>query len=386
MSDSVAQIQKIVVIEPVSTNYGHLPFNLGLLSVIVRAFPAAQVVRLGDAVQNAKILQAVDPTIRQRCRFVDWRAYADRDTAPWNVFARFLALRRTVATDLADADLIVLTTATGTCITAMQWMTRRKGQRLQVFLHGNLNDLSGWRSRNPLRRAGDLFSSLKRITGQDAQLIVLEEHIVPRAAQQFTWMKPCLRYFPHPGIANEVLDRPRRPQYPLKIGFGGVASPDKGFRQFLQLARTMKLRGNSAVEFHAIGMRHAATAHDDVSMLDTAPAADLIDRDAFLDQIDRLHFLFFWPQGTYYSNAASGVLYDAINRRIPLIFPRTFTHLPTEDDALGIGADSLDEAITALESLNERQYQAYVDALSRYGRKFEENALVAKYHEIVDAR
>jgi hypothetical protein len=94
---------------------------------------------------------------------------------------------------------------------------------------------------------------------------------------------------------------------PVKIGLAGIASPDKGFTEFRELAARLKKRYPGCFEFHAIGKRHPSNQDADFKDLDTAPCERQLERTDFLKQIDNMHFLFFWPTGEYYKNASSGV-------------------------------------------------------------------------------
>jgi hypothetical protein len=44
-----------------------------------------------------------------------------------------------------------------------------------------------------------------------------------------------------------------------------------------------------------------------------------LSRQQYLDGLNSLHYIFAWHQDNYYGNAASGVVYDAINLGLPLI-------------------------------------------------------------------
>lgn len=50
--------------------------------------------------------------------------------------------------------------------------------KTMLMLHGNANDLSGWRSRNPLRRYFDLRSTMERYSRQNGTTLALEDRIV----------------------------------------------------------------------------------------------------------------------------------------------------------------------------------------------------------------
>ena len=49
------------------------------------------------------------------------------------------------------------------------------------------------------------------------------------------------------------------------------------------------------------------------------PAHSSLSRQQYLNGLNSLHYIFTWHQDNYYGNAASGVVYDAINLGLPLI-------------------------------------------------------------------
>jgi hypothetical protein len=251
-------------------------------------------------------------------------------------------------------------------------------------LHGNLNELHGWRSKNPLRRFGDLYSALKRATRDNSQLIVLEEHIRLKAAASFPWMSEKLRFFPYPLRIEETLSTTKKLSFPIKIGLAGIASPDKGFTEFRELAARLKAKFPGCFEFHAIGKRHPTNQDADFKDLDTAPCERQMERADFLKQIDRMHFLFFWPTGEYYKNASSGVFYDAINRKIPLLSKSDITALQPGIQSTGIMCNTLQELELAVTQVTDDEYESYSAGLSSFSDNFRHDALVKRFRSLVE--
>ena len=377
-------MKKIVIIEPAWPDNIHFPFNSGLLRTVADAYPSAEIIFIGSALQNRKIAASLPQAISHRCEFRDWKVYSDPDTLPANILARSSRLYKTAAHPIATSDLVILTSVTGTTLTSIAAMLRPRHQQLQIYLHGNLNDLHGWRSRNPLRRFGDLYSALKRAAWTNCKFIVLEEHIRSRAASTFPWMAGKLHFFPHPLRTEETLTITKKLSFPIKIGLAGISSPDKGFAQFRELATRLKTKFPGVFQFHAIGKRHPSNQDADFKDLDTAPREGQLERADFLKQIDDMHFLFFWPTGDYYKNASSGVFYDALNRKIPLLSKSDLRAFHPAIQSMGIICDTLDELELAITQVSDNEYQSYNDGLSSFSENFRHGALVNRFRYLVE--
>jgi hypothetical protein len=197
-------------------------------------------------------------------------------------------------------------------------------------------------------------------------------------------MSENLRFFPHPLRIEEALSTGKKLSLPVKIGLAGIASPDKGFTEFRELAARLKKKYPGCFEFHAIGKRHPSNQDMDFRDLDTAPCERQLERTDFLKQIDNMHFLFFWPTGEYYKNASSGVFYDAVNRKIPLLSKSDIAVFQPSVRSMGIICETLQELELAISQVAEDQYQSYSAGLSNFSRNFEHDALVARFRSLVE--
>lgn len=372
-------MQKIVVIEPTWSANIHFPFNAGLLRTVGDAFPGASLTFIGDKRQSDAMLTVLSPNILSRCRFANWKTQPEVVTSPIKVMYRTLKLLKIAARDIYSADLIIFASAAGTCLTALRFLPRQKSSNLQIFLHGNLNDLHGWRTKNPINRYSDLYSNLSYAARKKAQLVLLEEHIRMRAIKKHPWMAANAEYFPHPSIPSENISIERQLDYPIKIGMVGISSPAKGFCQFRDMASKLKSLYPGRFEFHTIGKRHPSNRDSDFLELDTQPSDAQIERNEFLNKVDNLHFLFFWPDGEYYENASSGVFYDALNRKIPVITKNTLENLQFVSSKIGILAESMHSVEEALTQLNSEKYCDYVNGIAEYSKTFQHEALVERF-------
>ncbi len=311
----------ITILEPTWDEGVHLPANLGLLRIVRQAYPEARINFVGGAGQIDMMRAALSPATVAGIRFVAHRTALDRDTLPGDVYAAWRKLRSLPSDVLREADLIVLSSCTASCLNALAWMGL--ASRCCAVLHGNANELQSWRSRNPMRRSLDLPQAFTRFCGRGGKAVVLEERIRKSLGQQLPWLAPHLVCLPHPVLPEE--SAPPGAARPLKdtidIGFAGSASTAKGFPQFLELARAMRERAPGRFRFHAFGYLPPESRALDQSVL-AHRASEGLPRSEYVAGLRGMDYLFVWHQDFYYANAASGVVYDAINLGVPMVARR----------------------------------------------------------------
>jgi hypothetical protein len=347
------------------------------------AYPEAELVFLGEREQGHLMLEEADEVISSRLRVIGWDVHRDSDTLPLNVIARGAELFRKAFRDICSANMIVFTSASGPCISAVRMFPRAKKQQLQVFIHGDYSELIGWRSRNPFRRKADLYGAVARAAEAGATIFVLEAHIKHKAHFDLPELAKSIFYFPHPRIEKEVLKSGKKLTYPVNIGLAGSASLDKGIKQLIALAKLLNEDADlGKYRFHAIGTKHPSSREEDFSDFETQPVNQQMERVEYLSLLDKMHFLFFWPTGAYYENASSGALYDAINRKIPIIASSRVAELFPELAKFAIVGDSILEVVKTLRQTTDTDYRLYQEAIINYEKKYDEKELTWRYRQI----
>lgn len=320
----------ILVFEPTWTGTMHAPGNSATIQTISRAFPEQQIRVFADASHLAELRK--DPALTERPGITFHSITLEQQflhrphIVSMRRFWRELAAMR-IALRGAPRDeqcLLMLISATSTAIFAASLLLRTSQRRLavQVGLHGNLNDLNGWRPRNPLLRTMDTRAVLTARHPSALRFLVLEQAIRDELERR----EPCL------AARTDVLDLPVNaseiafvPQMeltrPVRIGFVGLASEAKGFPLFLQTAREVKARHGDAVEFHLVGrLMPGADLPQGAGLLDSPVTDKHLPRDVFRQQLGSLHFVFLpYRAGGYYDLSASGALLDAITWLKPVI-------------------------------------------------------------------
>ncbi len=312
-------------------------------------------------------------------------------------FSRFLHERAILRAALrhvprTDACLIVLlsTTSTGIFAAALETMGR-PNTIVHLGMHGGLNEVTGWRSRNPLLRAFDMAGALSHRWARMRYLVldgaIRDEliRIAPVAAE-------LTDVLPLPVNVAEVLDlMPPDLAPPVQIGFVGLATADKGIATFLRVAAAMKARHGDRVMFDVIGRAPPGGPALDETALMQPIATTHLPRDEFIRRLAALHYVFLPLFGGYYRLAASGALIDAVTWLKPLIVGRVplveswFTtfgdigHLC--DDAAAMTA-AVDRIITEMDAT---RYTAQVAAIRRARDSRTPEALGRVYADIIAA-
>ena len=227
--------------------------------------------------------------------------------------------------------LIFLISATPTAILAARLVARlsRRVVGVQVGMHGNLNDLGTWRSGNPLRRRFDLPAAMGGRQSPKVRYLVLEEGIRQELERIAPAAGAVADVLPLPINMAEVPSVPEtRLAFPLRIGLVGQATEDKGISPFLETAAMFKARHGAKVEFTLIGRAIQGTDLARFDILDDPVSTDHLSRQAFLQRLAGLHYVFLPLSARYYSLSASGALIDAITWLKPVIA----TNLPIVAD------------------------------------------------------
>jgi hypothetical protein len=260
---------------------------------------------------------------------------------------------------------------------------------VQVGLHGNLNDITGWRPRNPLARRFDLGSALAdrhprlRYLVLEPSILVELARLAPRAAERTDVL-------PLPVNTAEMPARPTAPlSVPLRIGFVGQGTAAKGFDQFLALARDVRARHGDRVVFHHVGRLMPGEAPPDLAVLADPPSREHLPRDEFTRRLAALHYVLLpFREGGYYGLSASGALMDAITWLKPVIATRLplVEHFFTRYGEIGFACDGgtgLAAAVEAALALDAPGYDRQVAAVQRARAARMPEALARDYCALV---
>lgn len=328
----------ILVFEMIWTGTHHAPGNSATLQIFARAVPEQKIRVFADPSHLAELQADASLTAFRQIDFTPIRL-----SSHFRFKTHIVSLRRGMrefATMWAalrrlppgEPGLLFLISATPTAIFAASVLARlmRRCAGVAVGLHGNLNDLTAWRSRNPLVRAFDLPSLLRVRRRAPVRFIVLEESIRRALANLAPEAARATDVLPHPVIQTEV-DRAAPVSFtlPLHIGLVGQATEAKGITRFLELARELKARHGDKVTFEVVGSAPPGSDLGRFAVLDAPVTHEHLSREAFCARLARLHFVCLPLQQGYYSLSASGAFIDAITWLKPVVACR----VPIVEDA-----------------------------------------------------
>lgn len=318
----------ILVFDTLGTGVHHVPFNSGMLQTLRHALPG-QTIRVhadpshltelrGDrqlvgsrAIEFCDIV--ISPHYQAKSQVVSVRRFWRELMTLW------AALRRVPS---REKCLLVLLNATSTCMFAASLVARSRPGKVGVVvcLHGNVETLTGWRSRNPAIRRFDLRGVLSTPQTVPFRYLVLEESIKAELGGIVPEALPAVEVLPHPANPDEIAGTAELTlQLPIRVGLIGQATEAKGISPFLETANLLKQRYGERIEFYLIGRVFPGTDVARFAALDGPVSTERLSREQFRTLLGRVHFAFLPLQPSYYRLAASGALLDAITWLKPVV-------------------------------------------------------------------
>ena len=359
---------KIVILEPTWDGLAHCPVNLGVIRTIRSAYPDAFITFIAGERHINEIKKISIGNEHENVAFLNYHPKIDRDTLPTDILATYKQFKQLPTNILNDADLIIQTSCTASSLACSNWMGF--SHKTITYLHGNANEINAWRSNNPVRHFLDFTSSLKTFGKKNGKILVYESGIKNRLIEKAPWLKNHIHVLGHSILAEErdICKTDRLIGQPVKIGFAGNATISKGFPEFVKLAKILHETNQGKFEFYAFSYLHPSCKEIDQSCL-KKQAKDGLPRDEFIRGLDSMDFIFAWHNADYYTCAASGILYDAINLGIPLIARRTpqIQFFEDHDMPVALHFESLEEVATALttQQPHQRNYQNLISGMKK---------------------
>jgi hypothetical protein len=325
---TTAQSFDIQVFDFLSFDHVHLPFNEGYLRILRAAYPDDHIsfsAAKGHIERLAPRVADLANVTLQPCKSFETPfglSHHNPLAGRWgarqclNMIARHTAGRhvRLIALLGFNASLIA--------VIGHRWPMVSSAP-LHMILHSHLGEAMAWRSRNPLIRATDLVSQLRRPLPQAVRIVALELGMKEAINDSLPAVSPAVVTLEHPILSSEwTANAPLTPTGNVKIGFVGHARRAKGFDLFVELAHRCS---RDDIEFHAIGHSSPETDQLDLSKLARKPSQTPLLRDEYLAALEGVDLVCLPLPGHVYDFTGSGTVSDVIAALKPLIVFRNRT-------------------------------------------------------------
>jgi hypothetical protein len=389
-----SDLREIALFDFISHETMHLPFNEEYLRVLRAAFPADRIVFRARAghVTNLKARVA-------DLAGIEFEACAPF-TVPFGLSAhnplggRLAAMAcRTIMADAVRGRPLRLAALLGTDGNLYAAVGRHwpgiSSAPLHMILHGQLGDAMIWRSRNPIARAADLVSQIRRPLPPSVKLLALELGVKDAIADLAPANRSVIT-LEHPILTAEWSDEAQAAvDGEMTIAFLGNARKSKGFEVFANLARTSE---RDDIAFESIGVSAPDTDHLDVSFLARKPSRTSMSRQDYLDAVRAVDLVCLPLHSRAYDFTASGTVADAVSALKPLIAfkNRTLDAIVAKYGPIGWLVESEAELFYLVATLDRQALAAarpeWVANLRKIREARRPEALAAGYAALVGGR
>ena len=354
--------REIALFDFISHETMHLPFNEEYLRVLSAAFPGDRIVFRARAGHVANLKPRVADLSS-----IDFEA-CEPMSPPFglsshNPLGGRLAARacRQMMADAVRGRPLRLAALLGVdgnlyATVGRHWPTVSPAP-LHMILHGQLGDAMIWRSRNPIARAADLVSQIRRPLPPSVKLVALELG-VREAIFELALANRSIVTLEHPILVSEWSEETLPSgDGSLKIAFLGNARRSKGFEVFASLARTSE---REDLAFESIGIAAPDTDYLDVSTLARKPSRTSMSRQDYLDAVRAIDLVCLPLHSRAYDFTASGTFADAVSALKPLIAfrNRTFDAIVAKYGPVGWLVESEAELFYLVSTLDRQAFGA----------------------------
>lgn len=303
----------IGILEQTYARHDHASSNAALIQAVALAFPDEDFLFASTAEQRGYV-EEFRP-LSPRTQYMDITVPPPGGVSVRRFAAQWRAIRGVIRR-AKPHTCILLSSGPETFFAARAIVTEFSSVVLFIVLHGNLNDATGWRSRDPRRRFFDYRAGLAAARHDRIRLVVLEDYIRSVALRER--LLPGAATFVWPTAFNECeLADPvglRTDGSPIRIAFLGSATKNKGFDKFLDLARVFDA---SDYEFRFIGSALEEFPEAALAKIEMPPGH--LTREDFIRRLRDVDYVFTPYSEKIYEFSASGSLLDCISQTKPVI-------------------------------------------------------------------
>lgn len=195
-------------------------------------------------------------------------------------------------------------------------------KKVLIICHGELELLT---TKVPKRKLSYLYTSLNKLSfkyllkNSNVKIIVLGNSIKNNLLKIFPHLSNNIIAINHPYIFKEVKNYNHHLQKPLTIGTVGVLTPQKGLNELIDISQyfskeiiatdlKIKVIGKTSDTFNKCNYKNIEWSPD-----------TFIPREVFDKEIDSLDYILYLYSKDSYKLTASGAIFDAFSREIPII-------------------------------------------------------------------
>jgi glycosyltransferase involved in cell wall biosynthesis len=356
-----------ILYDPVCNGAEHAPFNAALLATTLAAFPRDEVTFFSEAGHAESVQALLDPV---SLASIDWRTLDVAPRACRGARARFPYEWRAVSEVLAHAahakaERIVACAVThvGLAVLEGHLLARARRATVAVVHHSDLSARLGSRSTQLLvrYRAGGRLRHI--VLGRSIQQAVARR--LPDASSVYSVR--------HPYLFQDVADVDGTRHDPVRFGFLGLGSADKGFDRFCQLARGVSARFHDHAgrpQFELVGRLDAAYRDRAAALaaegLTIGSSNGPMPRQLYEERVGALSYAVL-PYRPEHMLASSGAVLDAFAYAKPCIAMRTplFEEYFAAMGDIGYLCDDDDEMAAVVSAIADEQPRARYAAQRR---------------------
>lgn len=356
-----------VLLDLISHENMHIPFNEGYLHVMRAAFPEDEIIFIATEGHlsnvNASLLEQLDIKTTAITNLRDEL----QGKSPHNPLHSIPAIKRCWRSLMEilhnkSIRLLTLSGAVGPLIHTFskQWIKSNQVGQLHFVQHDQFARAVEWRSRNPIVRHYDYISVLNRGLPKNQKLVVLELGLEEVVLQYIPGLSGSIKTLEHPVLESEWLEEKNVPDMkePIKVGFLGHCGVGKGFDKFVELANQF---AGSNFAFYGIGKNNYI--FDDETAyrnLIVAPANTHMPREEFISLLKDLDIVCL-PLPQKVSTVSSGSIIDAFAALKPLVINsnQSIDAIEAKYGEFGYVADNFEGMVKFFEGFDHSQLAAH---------------------------
>lgn len=336
-------MKTIVLIDLISHDTMHIPFNEAYIDTVRQAYPEDEIVFMASQghINNMdkKLIEKLGiklqpvKTLRQRMggkSLYGGLSVLKASVDCWDEIYNFIKNKN-----------LRLASVLGAVGPLIWWFSRKFRRNFQGCLHFIQHDQFSlnWKSKNPITKWLSYRSVLGRGLPKKQKLIVLELGLEELVSATLPKLAGAIETIEHPVVTSEWREPLENLTPSVKVAFIGSCGKGKGFDTFLNLANSY---ASEQIEFHAIGRNSLGESGSSLfASLSTPPNNGYLSREKFVDLLEKMDYVCL-PLPRKISHVSSGSIIDSITMLKPMLLlkDQSTSAMATKYGDFGLLADN----------------------------------------------